>query len=73
MVGVWSERSGSFFIFCGNWESEYREANKVADKLANLGCSQGDSLILYELCPPSVGPIMLDDLRGVSTPHCIYR
>lgn len=50
-------------LLCLPWEVRfdniYREANKYADELDSLGCSQVDPLIFYEQCTPSVGPLML--------------
>lgn len=50
-----------------------RKYNRAADKLANMDCVQGDSLILYEQCSYAVGPLLLDDMMGVATPYCATR
>lgn len=71
------EGGGSFgWLGIGERESEVvaaTEANNATNKLANMGCIQDVSLIFHELCPSTVGPILLDDMRGVSTPHCVIR
>ncbi|MCH81760.1 ethylene responsive transcription factor 1b, partial [Trifolium medium] len=56
------------------WEWEvkiahtYREANKCADALANVGCQLGRELIFYEDCPPHMKDIVLADVMGITTP-----
>jgi ribonuclease HI len=59
----------------GPWEIRiihvYREANRCADMLANMG-SEGTSGIVYFANPPSrVVQLVDDDVRGVSFPRLI--
>jgi hypothetical protein len=48
-----------------DWEIKmgcmYREANRCADALANMGCHQEDGLIYYEHCPAQVSSLLLPD------------
>lgn len=49
----------------------YREANKCADCLANIGCDQQQALEFY-VQPPLVLEVLLDnDVRGVFTPRLV--
>ncbi|PNX95557.1 ribonuclease H [Trifolium pratense] len=50
---------------------EYREANKCADALANIGCNLDHEVIFYEACPMEIGYILLADQLGISTPRLI--
>ena len=47
----------------------YREANKCADILANWGRSNTQDFTFFELCPNFVLPLLLQDLKGVTTPR----
>jgi hypothetical protein len=49
----------------------YREANKVADWLANLGCNLANGSILYEFPPREVQALVDDDVSEVSTSRMI--
>lgn len=59
----------------GNWIIQikhiYREANKCADLLANLGCDQHCSMVVYEQPPVAVLQALNADVLGVSTPRLI--
>ena len=46
----------------------YHEANKVADRLANIGVEQ--TLLLVVLCTPpnSIRPLLFEDISGVFLP-----
>jgi hypothetical protein len=46
----------------------FREANRCADMLANMGCSNTDNIIYFEYPPAEVIQIVDDDYRGVSFP-----
>lgn len=49
----------------------YREANKVADELANSGCIQTEAMVVFDV-PPSIVKLLVDaDVSGVSTPRVI--
>lgn len=48
----------------------YREANTVANGLANLGCELAD-YVRFEEAPTHVRHLVFSDLIGVSTPRCI--
>lgn len=45
----------------------YREANRGADVLANLGCRRGNQLVIYEYPPVQVAHALLSDAMRVST------
>jgi ribonuclease HI len=49
----------------------YREANKVADWLANLGCTLANGSIFYEFPPREVQALVDDDVSEVSTSRMI--
>lgn len=49
----------------------YREANKVADGLAALGCELVDDVVFYYQPPSSVLQYVHDDCNGVSTPRLV--
>jgi len=46
----------------------HHKTNKCVDILTNLGCDKGDSLIIYEQCPPKIRHLFLVDIIRVSTP-----
>jgi ribonuclease HI len=58
-----------------NWEVQishvYREANRCADALTNIGCSLDHNVIFYDTCPDIISDIMLADLMGITTPRMI--
>jgi ribonuclease HI len=58
-----------------DWEIKiqhsYREANKCADLLANIGCDSGGPLIYYESCPTPLSLLFAADIMRVATPHLI--
>jgi ribonuclease HI len=58
-----------------DWEIEishsYREANKCADALANVGCSLGREILFYDVCPPFLSSLLLEDNLGITTPRLI--
>lgn len=45
----------------------YRDANGCLDEVAYLDCFSGILLTIYEQCP-SVGPLLLADCLGASSP-----
>jgi ribonuclease HI len=49
----------------------FREANRCADILANMGSVGSTELVLYDYPPSEVALIAFDDLRGVSLPRLI--
>lgn len=49
----------------------YREANKFADILANIGCDQEPHIIEYEHPPSAISHELISDVMGVSTPRLI--
>jgi ribonuclease HI len=49
----------------------YREANKCADVLANLGCSMVYDVVFFDLCPLHVRDMYHYDLTGNSSPRFI--
>jgi ribonuclease HI len=50
---------------------EYREANKCADALANIGCSLDRDMVFFVECPLEIRHILLDDELGHSSPRLI--
>lgn len=59
-----------------NWDVSvihaYREANRVADCLANLSLQQGYGLQTLEVAPHDFQDLVIDDILGVSFPRAIY-
>jgi hypothetical protein len=51
----------------------YRDGNKVADWLANLGCNLINGSILYELPPREVQSLVDDDVLEVTTSKMIIK
>lgn len=49
----------------------YREGNKVADRLANLGVFQGISVLFYEAPPQEITALLREDIVGVATPRLV--
>jgi hypothetical protein len=49
----------------------YRETNKCADALANLGCSLGYDLVFFDDCPLTIRETFANDNMGISTPRLI--
>lgn len=49
----------------------YKEANRVADGLANMGCNlmENNPYVLFETPPDSVRQYVADDVIRVSTPR----
>lgn len=59
----------------GSWHVKvrhvYREANKVTDAIASLGCQMSNSLLVYDSPPDFVRGLLDDDVRGVATPRLV--
>jgi ribonuclease HI len=59
-----------------DWEVEvshiYREANKCADALANIGCSLDYETLYYDVCPAQLSDLVAADSMGISTPRLIF-
>jgi hypothetical protein len=59
----------------GPWEVHivhvFREANRCADMLANIGCEGIEGIEFFEEPPTRVRQIVDDDIRGVSFPRII--
>ncbi|KAK2365720.1 Polynucleotidyl transferase, ribonuclease H superfamily protein [Trifolium repens] len=49
----------------------FREANRCADMLANMSCSNTGSIVYFEHPPAEVIQIVDDDYRGVSFPQLV--
>jgi ribonuclease HI len=45
----------------------YREANKCADMLANIGCTLDTHMVYYDICPIECHSVMLADVLGIET------
>ncbi|GMP30557.1 hypothetical protein CsSME_00005172 [Camellia sinensis var. sinensis] len=43
-----------------------REGNKVADRLANMGVTQEEHVMIFEDSPAEVTALLIDDMTGVS-------
>jgi hypothetical protein len=50
----------------------YREANKCADALANIGCSLDYETLYYDVCPAQLSDLVAADSMGISTPRLIF-
>jgi ribonuclease HI len=49
----------------------YRESNKCADALANIGCQLGREIVFYEECPPQMRELVQADVMGIIIPRMI--
>jgi hypothetical protein len=49
----------------------YREANKCAGVLANIGCTLESHTMYYATCPMECHDVMLADIMGIATPDVI--
>ncbi|KAK2394949.1 hypothetical protein QL285_056723 [Trifolium repens] len=49
----------------------YRESNKCADALANIGCTLENETTYYENCPSQIRELLLADVLGITTPRLI--
>ena len=49
----------------------YREGNKVADRLANMGVVQRISMMYHEAPPPDISTLLREDIMGVTTPRLV--
>ena len=47
----------------------YREANKVADALANIGCNLSSTLAIFDRPPPEIQELLFADSIGVGWPR----
>jgi hypothetical protein len=58
-----------------DWEVKiahvYRESNKCADTLANIGCQLGREIVFYEGCPPQMRELVQADVMGIIIPRMI--
>jgi ribonuclease HI len=52
--------------WCVEISHSYREANKCADALANIGCSLNHEILVFDDCPSHIRDIYRDDRMGVS-------
>ena len=51
----------------------YREANQVADRLANMGVELNCTIQLFTLPPVEVNPLMIADAAGTKFPRAIMK
>ncbi|MCI09825.1 putative non-LTR retroelement reverse transcriptase, partial [Trifolium medium] len=49
----------------------YRESNKCADVLANIGCTLDREIIFYDSCPSQIKDLLLANEMGITTPRMI--
>jgi hypothetical protein len=49
----------------------YRESNRCADALANIGCPLNHNILFYVDCPVEIRYIMSADVLGMTTPRMI--
>jgi hypothetical protein len=58
-----------------DWKVEvshtYREANRCADTLDNIGCSADYETMMYDVCPSHLSDLLAADCTGLSTPKLI--
>jgi hypothetical protein len=58
-----------------DWEAKiahaYRETNKCADALTNIGCQLGREIVFYEECPPQLRELVQADAMGITIPRMI--
>jgi ribonuclease HI len=58
-----------------NWKvtvvHSYREANTLADALANIGCSLDYNIIFYDNPPTQLRHLLEADALGITTPRLI--
>lgn len=47
----------------------YREGNKVADRLANIGVLQEVHVVFFAAPPPEITTLLHEDIMGVTTPR----
>ncbi|CAJ2662636.1 unnamed protein product [Trifolium pratense] len=52
-------------------EHAYRESNKCADAMANIGCHLDRETIFYDSCPIRIKELLLADELGITTPRII--
>jgi len=51
----------------------YREANKVADTLANMGCNLSSDVVIFDYPPPEVKEVLFADCIGVGWPRMMTK
>lgn len=51
----------------------YREANRAADCLANLGVQSEQKIIMIEAVPKDLHAILLEDISGVTRPRWVPK
>ena len=49
----------------------YREANRCADTLANIGRIMENEMMFYESCPTQISHLLAADQAGVTFPRLI--
>lgn len=49
----------------------YREGNKVADKLANVGVVQEEKIVYFNVPPHKITSLIHEDIMGVTTPRLV--
>jgi hypothetical protein len=58
-----------------DWEVEvshtYREANRCADVLANIGCSADYETLMYDVCLSHLSELLAANCTGLSIPRLI--
>ena len=52
-------------------QHSYREANTSADALANICCSMGSTLMIYESCSTQLRHLLVADQMGVLHPRMV--
>lgn len=51
----------------------YRESNRAANLLANIGVDQSNSLVIYDDPPTLLYGILFEDNSRVAWPHVIHN
>jgi hypothetical protein len=58
-----------------DWEvvvhHSYRESNKCADALANIGSKLGYGSVVYDRCPTQLSSLLLADMMEISIPRLV--
>jgi hypothetical protein len=49
----------------------YREANKCADGLTNMGCTLDYNIRIFDSCPSQLAELFNADNMGITTPRLI--
>lgn len=51
----------------------FREGNRVADNLANIGVTQSEALVYFDAPPQAITQLLREDIMGVALPRFIIK